>query len=239
MMKLISIGALFVLAPLLQVYGAFILSSMALATAIEFKSPNEVLGGHFGGDVSGVPDTNGDGVGDLIVAAGGEPTGPNPPGVRGRAYIIDGSTFAILRTLISPNTSFNEWRVSGFATSVSGIPDVNGDGRGDIVVGSIAEGPGDQYSGSGRAYIFDGFTGVPLHTLVSPNEEAEGRFGFSVSGTQDLNGDGRGDVIVGADNENGDRGRAYVFDGASGAYLYALEGQGGGPRSFGGRDSRH
>ena len=53
-------------------------------------------------------------------------------------------------------------------------------------------------------------------TFVSPIPEEEGRFGYSVSGVEDQSGDGRGDVVISAHNEDGgaeDAGRAYVFDG--------------------------
>lgn len=38
--------------------------------------------------------------------------------------------------------------------------------------------------------------------IRSPNEDTGGRFGEAVAGLHDVNGDGRGDVLVGAPTEN-------------------------------------
>ena len=56
----------------------------------------------------------------------------------------------------------------------------------------------------------------PPTELASPNEEKNGYFGFSVSGVPDVDGDGCGDVIVGAHLEDpgvspSDAGRAYIY----------------------------
>ena len=169
--------------------------------------------GHFG-EVAGVPDTNGNGFWDVVV---GENRG---------AYIFDGASGTLLHTLTSPNADPSDSTTRSFGSAVSGVPDLNGDGLGDVIVGAAGE-----YEEAGRAYIFDGFSGELLQTLVSPNAEERGRFGYSVSGIPDLNGDGRGDVIVGAANENQpevwdwdneDAGRAYIFDGLTGALLETL-----------------
>ncbi|MCA9414295.1 MAG: choice-of-anchor D domain-containing protein, partial [Candidatus Omnitrophica bacterium] len=88
-----------------------------------------------------------------------------------------------------------------FGSGVSGIPDVNDDGRGDVAIGANNEDPGATPNEAGRAYIFDGSNGALIKTLVSPNEQSSGHFGFSVSGFSDVDGDGLGDVIAGAYGE--------------------------------------
>ncbi len=108
-----------------------------------------------------------------------------------------------------------------FGISVSGIPDVNGDGAGDFIVGASSENGGAQQSG--RVYVYSGKTGALLRTHVSPNPEFQGEFGISVAGIGDINNDGRGDYIVGAWQENGngvnDSGRVYVYSGATGGLI--------------------
>lgn len=92
---------------------------------------------------------------------------------------------------------------------------MNDDGYDDVLVGAPFEDPGVSPDSAGRSNIFSGATGTLLWTLSSPNEEWWGRFGWSVSGTGDVDGDSRPDVIVGAYREdtgmNADAGRAYVF----------------------------
>jgi len=56
-----------------------------------------------------------------------------------------------LDSLISPNEQFLGW----FGAAVSGIPDVNGDSRGDVIVGALSEESGGSPSDAGRAYIFE------------------------------------------------------------------------------------
>jgi len=185
-------------------------------------SPNEESSGYFGYAVSGIHDLNGDGLGDIVVGAYWEDPGSSPSNA-GRAYVFSGTTDTLLLALQSPNEESN----GNFGYSVSGIPDVNGDGLDDIIVGAQNEDPGSSPSDAGRAYIFSGADGVLLHTLQSPDETGSGHFGCSVAGINDITGDGRGDVIVGAYLENhdlspGGAGSAYVFNGNTGSLVFTL-----------------
>jgi hypothetical protein len=189
---------------------------------LELASPNANNGGYFGFAVSGVEDVDGDGRGDLLVGAAGEHF--ILPGVGdGRAYLFSGATGALLHPLVSPDPRYD----GGFGASVSAVPDVNGDGRPDLLVGAPGEGPGPSPSGAGRAHVFSGATGEFLHTLRSPSEEPNGYFGNAVAGVPDADGDGFGDLLVGAYNEDPgpsphDAGRAYLFSGTTGALLHRL-----------------
>ncbi|MFM9995189.1 MAG: integrin alpha [Phycisphaerales bacterium] len=185
-------------------------------------SPDSQTNGRFGWCVSGVPDVNGDGRGDVIVGAPGEATGASPGGA-GRAYVYSGGTGGRLLTLTAPV----EEGGASFGWSVAGIPDVNGDGRGDVIVSAPWADGAFGVTDSGVAYVFSGATGAVLRTLQSPGFETGGRFGWSVAGVADANGDGRGDVMVGAPFEDpglspADNGRAYVYSGATGALLRKL-----------------
>lgn len=107
--------------------------------------------------------------------------------------------------------------------------DVNADGKADIIVGAHGEDVGTT-TGQGRAYVFDGCTRALMYTLTtpgSPNCSSLGcRFGEAV-GAADITGDGRADILVGAPLEevggNSHQGRAYVFDGGTGALLLTLD----------------
>ena len=78
----------------------------------------------------------------------------------------------------------------------------------------------------GRANHFSGASGTLLHSLVSPNAEVTSFFGKAVAGVDDVDGDGRGDLLVGAFEETvlgqQNAGRAYLFSGATGALLATL-----------------
>jgi hypothetical protein len=188
-----------------------------------FVSPNEQAQGVFGRAVAGAGDVDGDGVGDVLVGAHRESPGASPNHA-GRAYLFSGDSGSLLHTLASPN----EEGGGCFGWSVSGAGDVTGDGLSDVLVGAYGEDPGPSPDGSGRAYIFDGETGALVRILASPNEQVAGYFGWSVSGVGDVDGDGHGDVVVGAPwedldaEEDTNAGAAYVLNGLSGTLLGTL-----------------
>ena len=139
----------------------------------------------------------------MILGAVAE-SGESP--ILGQAHVFSGATGDFLYSLVSPTT---ENSGDDFAWSVAGVPDVDGDGRGDLLVGVASEQGGA--GGAGRAYVYSGATGQPFRTLESLNPEGGRRFGISVAGVPDANGDGRGDLLVGARDENSSAARAYLF----------------------------
>ncbi len=93
-------------------------------------------------------------------------------------------------------------RYDNAGTSVSSAGDVNGDGAGDVIVGTSGN---DGRVNLGRAYVVFG----PFFRKVDLRDLGDGGFlikgaepgdftGFSVAGAGDVNGDGLDDVIVGA-----------------------------------------
>jgi len=141
-----------------------------------FISPNQQTSGEFGYAVSGVPDTDGDGMGDLLVGSFGE----------NRAHLFSGKSGELLHSLISPIGLGDV----NFGYSVAGVPDLDGDSRGDLIVGSLAS------ENRGAAYVYSGSSGMILYPLASPNSMVSGLFGYSVSGIEDVDGDGRGDICT-------------------------------------------
>lgn len=103
-----------------------------------------------------------------------------------------------------------------FGWSVSAGGDVNGDGVPDLLVGDPSNDTTDDWAG--RAYLFLG----PLASQIDA-EDADATFtaeafgdnlGISVAGGFDVNGDGFGDVLIGARSNDGagtQAGRAYLF----------------------------
>lgn len=158
----------------------------------------------FGTQIAGIGDVNGDGKPDIIIGA---------PEVN-KAYIIFGaSKFPAVFDASSLNGSNGFTLVSpslAFGLSVSGIDDLNADGSSDLVVGA---------PDSGSAYVIFGGSSFPAMFNTSNLNGINGfkiissslYFAVSVSGTGDINGDGKSDLIIGAYGSN----KAYIIFGTS------------------------
>jgi hypothetical protein len=228
-------------------------SSSAFDTIV-LKSPDEQPGAGFGGSVSPVGDFDGDGLDDFIVSqyvysgrdisvitvipAGGTGAGDaNGDGLadviagdmcggqecEGRAYVFGGPDGSLMLELVSPNP----WYLGLFGSSVGGAGDVDQDGHGDVLVGASAEWV-RAYWCAGRAYVFSGHDGRPIHQLVSPRPKVNGEFGKSIASIGDVDRDGIPDFVVGAPREIPpgtvrDVGRAWVFSGSTGSLLFAVD----------------
>lgn len=162
-------------------------------------------GDQHGYAIADAGDTDADGVSDVVSGA---------PGVgRGRAYLYSGATGRLLHT-------FSRGRDGDFfGAAVASAGDVDRDGHADVLVGATMNDGGGQ--DSGRAYVFSGRT-YKLIRKLDAGDEGD-LFGSATDWTSDLNGDGRPELIVGAQNAGPTLGgRAYVFSGRSGSLLFTM-----------------
>ncbi|MCB9898110.1 MAG: FG-GAP repeat protein [Planctomycetes bacterium] len=114
-------------------------------------------------------------------------------------------------------------------TSVAILGDLDGDGKGEVAVGT----PGDSTNGvdAGAVYVADGQFGNVLYVIRGTH--AGDRCGESIANLGDVDLDGFDDLLVGFPGEdfNGnDTGRARVYSGDSGLVLYTRIGPQAGAR---------
>ena len=210
-----GVPAAVVAAALILGFGAHLTTPTAKAAdgpLYTLTTPNPQANAHFGAAVASA-DVNGDGKADIIVGAYNETVGAND--WQGRVYVFSGADDSLLRTFMTPNPQMYSFFGGALASG-----DVNGDGKADIIVGALGES-----SFQGRAYVFSGANGSLLRTLNTPNPQAWGGFGGAVA-AGDVNGDGKADIIIGANGEtvgpNTGEGRAYAFSGQDGSLLRTL-----------------
>ncbi|MCK6530367.1 FG-GAP-like repeat-containing protein [Myxococcota bacterium] len=168
-------------------------------------------GAYFGWSVATAGDVNGDGYDDVVV---GGPKADYAFTDGGRAYVYHGSSAGL-----DPSPA---WTADGgasyaqFGWSAASAGDVNGDGYDDVVVGSPFRSNGQ--SSEGLAYLYlgsaSGLSTSPAWTAEANQTGAN--FGYSVASAGDVNGDGYGDVIVGAPYyPYDDQGKVYVYLGSA------------------------
>ncbi|PJZ31857.1 hypothetical protein CH378_01210 [Leptospira kmetyi] len=160
-------------------------------------------------------DINGDGYVDTVIGAENE----------NMVYIFHSSGTAGITATSAPAASRYIIGPSGsnFGKSVA-LADVNGDGYADVLVGAPL------YGGStGRAYVFhsSGTAGVTISwsTFASTmivGAAANDQFGAAILGA-DTNGDGYGELVVGAPGALTSRGKVYVFNSAGNAGIVDVD----------------
>lgn len=191
---------------------AYVLSGMS--GAVLFTLHGDGANDNFGYAVAGVGDVDADGRPDFAVGAPFATVFGNQPG---RVRVYSGLNAAVLFTFVGTATN------DQFGESVAGAGDVDGDGRPDLLVGAPFEQIGGQERG--RAHVYSGATGNPLFSFDGLARDDE--FGRAVTGAGDIDGDGRADLMIGAqlsDAGGVDSGQVRVFSGANGSVLLTLNG---------------
>ena len=177
-------------------------SSTGPVTTPSWTATGESTGNYFGHCVSEAGDVNGDGYDDVLVSTDGY------NGNMSKAYVYHGGPQGLSQNPDWTGSDNIQGSVYGYSSSTAG--DVNGDGFDDIIIGALG------YSASmGKAYLYLGSpSGLSLQPAWSKEGEQEGdEFGYSVNFAGDLNGDGRSEVIIGADGYQTQTGKVYIFSG--------------------------
>ncbi len=189
----------------------FFAPSLSAQTAL-WKFFGNSSGDSYGKSVTGLDDVNGDGVPDVAVGAPQSDYGGLDAG---SVKIYSGLTGQLIRVFVGiPG--------SNFGAAVASAGDVDGDGRGDIIVGApFARVNGIQLVGEAvvisiaRVQVLHRFKGAAYLDA----------FGTSVGSAGDVDGDGIPDIQIGATSFfQGLRGYVRVFAGSDGSLLHDLRG---------------
>jgi hypothetical protein len=195
-----------------------------------FRISGAMTGDNLGRAVSSAGDFNNDGYDDIVIAAPMATPPSLSPSQAGRVYVLFGSGAQQFNRDLATFTSGSTvgFQVFGavanglLGCSVSGARDINADGVDDIIVGSLYGNiPGAAfvlYGGTALSFAdIDLSVGLPalrgFRVLGATSASSVGQ----AVGVADFDGDGVGDVVIGAPNANppgrGAAGTAYVIYG--------------------------
>lgn len=171
------------------------------------KLLGDVPGEGAGFRVARADDVDGDGAGDLLIGA---PDSYAISGGAGSAYLVFGGSLAgragVVPLLDVALTLVGEAEGDNAGLAVSGLGDVDSDGRDDVGVGA----PMDGNSGSGSAYVLlaaslpttPGTLSLGAADLVLGGEASGARAGATLFGVGDHDDDGFDDLLVGVPEAN-------------------------------------
>jgi hypothetical protein len=170
-------------------------------------------GAYAGFSVSGGGDVDGDGFSDFVVGAPYAATG----GVYGgAAHLVLGPVAEGIGTLSNADGLFYGGTNGGRAGfSVALLGDVDNDGYDDVGVGAPDENGNGPNSGAAYGLLgpVSGSVALTDADIVMVGEDTDDAAGYSIAAAGDVDGDGKGDIVVGARDDD------YTASDAGAAYL--------------------
>ncbi len=193
--------------------------SLSQSELSRFKSGNG--GASFGGFGTSITqlnyDLNNNGYPEFVVGAPGE-FGFSPAGA---VYIYDPVVDTLIASLSTPSHTYLQQ--FGYSLSSTNQTYLKSDTPNLIVGARQYNNPG--FDNSGRVFVFNILTFDTLFSIASPQMEENGRFGHKVNAINDINGDGKNDIVVSApgessgSGEDANVGRVYIFSGTDGSII--------------------
>jgi hypothetical protein len=178
-------------------------SATGLSTSAAWTADGAQVNAWFGAKVASAGDVNGDGFDELLVAAEREAAVGT---TRGVVRLFSGSAGG---PAASPAwTARNDGTWGRFGSSVASAGDFNRDGIGDVIVGAA-----DFNGGPVGGFLTYFGSPVGLSPAATWTERQDRGVGVSVASAGDVNGDGAGDVVIGAPFGAEPKGRALVYHG--------------------------
>ncbi len=200
--------------------GATYLVEGPVSGNLRLWSADAKIMGQQSGDQSGwstafAGDTDGDGRDDLLIGA---PYAHPNGSYTGAVYLVLGGVRGStnLDEADARRTGLNSGDLAGFAVSSAG--DVNNDGYADVIVGSPEDDVGGNDAGAAWLILgpFSGRASLSTADAVFIGENNDDYVGSAVDGAGDMDGDGFGELIIGArldDNTYSNGGAAYLVRG--------------------------
>ncbi len=146
---------------------------------------------YLGKEVAGIGDANNDGVPDFALSSGSS--------LDASVSVYSGSNGLLLYVLSNGSSA------GQFGSAISTAGDLDSDGHSDILIGAF---------GVDAAYVFSGQTGALMFSFSPEITPDLGFFGISVTGGEDVDGDGIPDIAIGSPLADNDAGKVYLFSGA-------------------------
>ena len=182
-------------------------TALGSLSARGFRIDGGAAGHRVGTSVSAAGDVDGDGFGDVLVGAPQWAWGDGDDGP-GAAFLVRGGPGTAPVDLGLPSPRVTRFSTAGArdqtGMAVSAAPDMEGDGRPELLIGAPRVDAGG--ADAGAAFVVFSSRAVGEAVSLSGDDvpglrfdgSAGSRAGLALAGVADVNGDGLGDLAVGA-----------------------------------------